>query len=109
MGIEISSTNGRAVNNTGETGKSQGPAAKAGGARGGAPGKATTAGGDQLQLSSQVEQLKALEAEIALLPVVDPQRVEDVQHTLATGTFEIEPIQVADKVLEFEASLGPAA
>ena len=51
-------------------------------------------------------QLQALEAEIANLPVVDTQRVQDVQHTLATGSFEIQPARVADKVLTFEAGLG---
>ncbi|MCP5429561.1 MAG: flagellar biosynthesis anti-sigma factor FlgM [Chromatiaceae bacterium] len=46
-----------------------------------------TTGGDQLKLSNQAAQLQALEAEIANLPVVDTQRVQDVQRTLATGRF----------------------
>jgi hypothetical protein len=29
-----------------------------------------------------------------------------VQRTLATGSYEIQPAQVADKVLTFEAGLG---
>jgi negative regulator of flagellin synthesis FlgM len=107
MGIEISGNNSRPLGNTQESGKSQATAAPAGASRGGAPGKTSTAGGDQLQLSSQAEQLKALEAEIANLPVVDTQRVQDVRHTLATGSFQIEPAEVADKMLEFESGLGP--
>ncbi len=60
----------------------------------------------ELNLSDQAAQLQALEAEIANLPVVDTQRVQDVQRTLATGSYEIQPAQVADKVLTFEAGLG---
>jgi negative regulator of flagellin synthesis FlgM len=106
MGIEISGNNGRAMTGALDSAKSQSTPASTGGARGATPGKAGTAGSDQLQLSNQAEQLKALEAEIANLPVVDTQRVQDVQHTLATGTFQVEPAQVANKILEFEAGLG---
>ena len=70
--------------------------------------KSQTTGGDQLKLSSQAAQLQALEAEIANLPVVDTQRVQDVQRTLATGSFQVEPARVADKVLTFEAGLARA-
>ena len=67
---------------------------------------AAKSGGDQLKLSNQAAQLQALEAEIANLPVVDVHRVEDVQRTLATNSYEIQPARVAHKVLEFEAGLG---
>ena len=68
--------------------------------------KATTAAGaksgpgssDRLQLSDQASQLQALEAKVSSLPVVDTQRVQDVQRTLATGSFQIEPAKVADKM-----------
>ena len=48
------------------------------------------------------------EAEIANLPVINTQRVQDVQRTLATGSFQIKPAEVADKMLQFEAGLGKA-
>ena len=70
------------------------------------PARGGASGADQLKLSDQAAQLQALEAEIANLPVVDTQRVQDVQRTLATGSYEIQPARVADKVLTFEAGLG---
>ena len=75
--------------------------------RGGGQGTGSPSS-DQFQLSNQAAQLHALEAEIANLPVVDPQRVQDVQRTVATGSLHIEPARVADKLLTFEAGLGKA-
>lgn len=106
MGMEISGNNSRPPQGAMETGKSQATATPSSGARGGAPARASSGGSDEVKLSNQAAQLQALEAEIANLPVVDPQRVQDVQRTIATGSFQIEPIQVADKMLTFEAGLG---
>lgn len=64
--------------------------------------------GDQLNLSPKASQLQALEAQIAKLPVVDTQRVQDVQRTIATGSYAVEPARVAAKMLTFEAGLGKA-
>jgi len=106
MGIEISGNSGRPPqgaiesNNTASTAQTS-QAAPQGRA-------AEQPSGDQLKLSSQASQLHALEAEIAKLPVVDTQRVQDVQRTVATGSFQVEPARVADKILTFEAGLGKA-
>jgi len=61
---------------------------------------------DTLSLTDKASQLQALESQISNLPVVDTQRVLEVQHSLATGTYQIEPAQVADKLLSFEAGLA---
>lgn len=106
MGMEISGNNSRPPQGTVETGKSQATATQGSGARGGASAKASGGGSDQVRLSNQAAQLQALEAEIANLPIADTQRVQEVQHTIATGAFQIEPAQVADKMLTFEAGLG---
>lgn len=106
MGIEISGNSGRPLQEALDAGKTQSssPAAnKPGTAR-----QTATVGGDQINLSNKAAQLQAMEAEISNLPVVDTQRVQDVQRTLATGSFEIEPARVADKMLSFEAGLGKA-
>lgn len=73
-------------------------------------GTANTARGsaDTLSLTNKATQLQELEARIAELPVVDTQRVQDVQHALATGTHQIEPARVADKLLSFETGLNTA-
>ena len=106
MAIEISGNNGRSPREAAEAGRSQASAPSTNKTQTGSAGKSTSAGGDQLKLSNQAAQLQALEAEIANLPVVDTQRVQDVQRTIATGSFEIQPARVADKVLTFEAGLG---
>lgn len=108
MGIEISGIGGRPPQEAIEASKSQSSAQTGNQARGGAGVKPGSSGGDQLHVSNQASQLQALEAEIANLPVVDTQRVQDVQRTLATGSFQIEPAQVADKLLSFEAGLDRA-
>jgi negative regulator of flagellin synthesis FlgM len=62
------------------------------------PGTAT----DQFSLTSSAALLKDLEREISQLPVVDAGRVEGVQRALATGTFQVDPPRVADKLLQLE-------
>jgi negative regulator of flagellin synthesis FlgM len=73
----------------------------------GTAGKAPVATGtgastDQFSLTSSATLLKDLEREIAQLPVVDTGRVENVQRALATGTFQVDPPRVADKLLQLE-------
>ena len=106
MGIELSGNSGRPPSEATEASKSQASTQASPQRAGGGP-KTPSGGSDQLQLSNQAAQLQALEAEISNLPVVDTQRVQDVQRTLATGSFQVEPAQVADKMLSFEAGLGP--
>ena len=107
MGIEISGNNGRPPHEAVEASQAQRAAADAGPSKAAANNKGGSPN-DQLQLSDQAAQLKALEAEIANLPVVDTRRVQDVQRVIATGSFEIQPARVADKMLTFEAGLGKA-
>jgi negative regulator of flagellin synthesis FlgM len=108
MAIEISGNNGRPPQEVAEAGKSQAAAPSTKQPKSAAVGSSGSNGADRLNLSDQAAQLQALEAEIANLPVVDTHRVQDVQRTLATGSYEIQPARVADKVLTFEAGLGKA-
>lgn len=103
--MEISGSNNRPPQGPLESTKSPTSATLGSTARGSTASK-TSGGTDQFEKSDQAAQLQALQAEIAHLPVVDTQRVQDVQQTLATGAFQIEPGQVADKLLAFEAGLG---
>jgi negative regulator of flagellin synthesis FlgM len=107
MGIEIGNT-GRPPQEAIDASKAQTSSGTGKSGAGGATNPQPPAGGDQLKLSDKASQLKALESEIASLPVVDTQRVQDVQRTIATGSFEIQPARVADKLLTFEAGLGEA-
>ncbi|MCB1789143.1 MAG: flagellar biosynthesis anti-sigma factor FlgM [Gammaproteobacteria bacterium] len=109
MGIEISGNGGRPPHEAVEAAKSQASTGNTNSARSGSSAAKTGASGnDQVNLSNQAAQMQALEAQIANLPVVDTRRVQEVQHTLATGSFHVEPARVADKMLSFEAGLGRA-
>jgi negative regulator of flagellin synthesis FlgM len=67
---------------------------------------ASATAGDTFSLTNKASQLQQLEAQIADLPVVDAQRVEDVQHAITTNTLQSEPAEVADKLLSFEVGLA---
>lgn len=108
MSIEISGNGRRPPPEAMDAGKTQTERTGANAARGPAQPTQPAAAGDQLRLSSTASQLQALEAQIANLPVVDTQRVQDVQRTIATGSLQVEPARVADKVLTFEAGLARA-
>jgi flagellar biosynthesis anti-sigma factor FlgM len=103
MAIEISGLSGRAVQD------GMDPSGVAGAqARQGTVGGAGAAGaiGDRVSLTSSATLLKDLEKDVAAMPVVDAQRVESVQTSLATGTYEVDPARTADKLIEFEFALN---
>ena len=104
MAIEISGFNGRPVSDGSEASNLVSPAPATGPASG-SQGIASSRG-DTLSLTSSATQMQELESQIASLPVVDTQRVEGVQQSLATGSFQVQPYETADKLLTFEASLA---
>lgn len=106
MSIEIKGPGSRPPVSTGEAQQS-GSASQGSAAGSGASSAATRSGADTFSMTNKAAQMQQLEAQIASLPVVDTQRVTEVQHALATNTMEINPAQVADKMLTFEAGLGP--
>ncbi|BAN68559.1 flagellar biosynthesis anti-sigma factor FlgM [endosymbiont of unidentified scaly snail isolate Monju] len=103
MSIEINGSNGRPPLGTTETMQSSG--ARNDSKESGVTGQARTVA-DTFQMTDRANRLQQLEQEIASQPVVDSQRVQDVQRALATGILEIDPARVADKLLRFEAGLG---
>ncbi len=105
MSIEINGPHGRAPIELGDNRK---PADKT--ATSPSPTGGTSASGtDKLSLTSTAQQLQTLEDQITALPVVDTQRVQEVQRSLATGSYQIDPAQVADKMLQFESTIGGEA
>ncbi len=103
MSIEINGSNGRPPLGTTETSQSGG--VRNDSKESGATGKTTRTAVDTFQMTDRANRLQQLEQEIASQPVVDSQRVQEVQRALATGTLEIDPARVADKLLRFEAGL----
>jgi negative regulator of flagellin synthesis FlgM len=75
------------------------PAATTTGAKGPSPD-------DRVSLTNSAALLAELEKEIATLPVVDTGRVEATQRALATGTYELVPPRIADKLLALELLIG---
>ena len=57
---------------------------------------------DTVNLTNSATQLQALAAQIAELPVADTRLVSEVQVSLATGTFQVAPVKVANNMLTQE-------
>ena len=61
---------------------------------------------DTVSLTDTAAHLRAIEDRLAQQPVVDTQRVEKVQGAIADGSFQVEPVRVAGKLIEFETALN---
>ncbi len=66
-------------------------------------------GSDQVTLTPQAQQLRALEARIAEQPEVDSNRVAQVREALANGTFEVNPERIAARMSSLERALADAS
>ena len=65
-----------------------------------------TTGSDTVVLTDMATMLKEIEQSLAAIPVVDMARVNSVKQSLENGTFELDPVQVAERVIEFEFAYG---
>ena len=63
-------------------------------------------GQDRISLTESATRLQTLTDQVKMMPVVDPQEVEDVQRTLATGELQLEPQQAADNLLDQEKAFA---
>ncbi len=61
---------------------------------------------DSVSLTDTAARLQKLENTIAELPVVDAQRVEDIRSAIASGEYEVNPANIAEKMLSFDAELN---
>lgn len=98
MTIEISGVPGKPIQDTGDSSR----LTTTGNNGQKAPATTTSGGNDRVSLTSSAMQMRALEDRIAELPVVDVQRVSDVQRALATGTLELSEADAANNLLEIE-------
>ena len=64
---------------------------------------------DTISLSEGAKQLGKLDNTAASAPVIDTQRVEAVKKAIENGSYEIDPVKVADKLMQFESMLKPKA
>ncbi len=105
MTIEISGVPGKPIQDAGDSSNVNATATK--GSNRQAPATPSSKGGnDKVSLTDSAMQLRALENRIADLPVVDVQRVSDVQRALATGTLELSEADAANNLVEMEKSFS---
>lgn len=57
---------------------------------------------DSVTLTGTAAQLRGLEQELSKVPVVDTQRVDSVKNEIASGTFQVNPTRVAEKMMQIE-------
>ncbi len=62
--------------------------------------------GDQVSLTDSAARLRELENEVSQLPVVDAKRVAEVQRSIAVGSYQVNPGEVADKMMAIEKNLS---
>ena len=60
---------------------------------------------DSVNLTSSAMRIKSLEDQIARLPIVDTQKVEQIRNSLSDGTFEFNSVRIAEKLISFEKDL----
>ncbi len=68
-------------------------------------GATTSASADQLTLTSSARSLQKIEETIAQTPVVNSAKVASVKQAISSGTYQVDPSRVADKLLQFESGL----
>ena len=69
-------------------------------------GSAAAPASDTVSITGVASQLQALEKQLASLPVVDVQRVDAVKREISSGTFEIDPPRIADKMIQIESAIS---
>ncbi len=60
---------------------------------------------DSVRLTGAAMRIKSLEEQIARLPIVDTQKVEQVKSLINDGKYELNSARIADKMISFERNL----
>lgn len=61
---------------------------------------------DTLSLTNTATQLQSLQQSLADAPVVDNDRVSALKAAIAEGTYNVEPTELANNMINFEQQLG---
>jgi len=78
------------------------PAASAGRAQAIAPIRAS----DRLHLTGEAAGLQTLQRELTAAPAIDNTRVAAIREALASGNYQVNPEQIATRMLELDQQLG---
>ncbi len=60
---------------------------------------------DSVSLTDMSQRLKAMEQQIARLPIIDTQKVEQVKNAINNGTYEFNSERIAEKMIQFERDI----
>ncbi len=60
---------------------------------------------DTITLTPQASQLKSVESAIDTHSVIDGERVQNLKSAIDAGVYEINPLRVAEKFIQFENNL----
>ncbi len=66
----------------------------------------TDAARDDVKLTNTATNLKRIEARLAEIPDVDQSRVDEVRQRLESDSYEIDPEQLAQKMLRLDQDLS---
>ncbi len=69
-------------------------------------GKQSGAARDAVELTNTATNLKRIEAKLAAIPEVDQSRVDDIRQRLQSDSYEVNPEQLAQKMLRLDQDLG---
>lgn len=61
---------------------------------------------DKVTLTDTAAKLKALEMDLTKQPVVDGKKVKDVQTSIQSGHYKMNPERIADKMINFESAFN---
>lgn len=68
----------------------------------------STSLGDKVTLTDTAAKLKALESDLSNQPVVDGSKVRDMQTSINSGNYKVDPESIADKMINFESAFNDA-
>lgn len=88
---------------TGNRGEVRGERSSSGSAPADVRGGASA--GDTVRLSSEAMAVQAGRESVANLPDVNLQRVEEIRSALADGSYRVDDLVIADKLLDFDKLL----
>jgi len=69
-------------------------------------GKRTDPARDDVRLTSTATNLKRIEATLARVPEIDQSRVDEIRQRLRSESYQVNPQQLAQKMLRLDQGLG---
>jgi len=61
---------------------------------------------DAVELTSTVTNLRRIEAKLSVMPQINQSRVDEIRQILQSGTYQINPEQLAQKMLQLDRELA---